>query len=59
MTILSHVTLGTKDIKATNPANGGTDEGQPGPRDVTPDAYGAYLLDPDGNKICAFSYTPV
>ena len=35
-------------------ANGGTDEGPPGPRAFTPTAYGAYVRDPDGNKICAF-----
>ncbi len=37
-------------------ANGGVDEGAPGPRPVTPTAYGAYLRDPDGNKICAFCF---
>lgn len=37
-------------------ANGGSCEGEPGPRDFVPGAYGAYLRDPDGNKICAFSY---
>ena len=37
-------------------ANGGTCEGAPGPRPNAPgDAYGAYLRDPDGNKICAFA----
>lgn len=36
-------------------ANGGTDEGGPGPREAAPNqSHGAYLLDPDGNKICAF-----
>ncbi|MXO60017.1 VOC family protein [Altererythrobacter salegens] len=36
-------------------ANGGTDEGGPGPRAAAPNqSHGAYLLDPDGNKICAF-----
>ena len=37
-------------------ANGGTDEGMPGLRPNVPGkAYGAYLRDPDGNKICAFA----
>ena len=35
-------------------ANGGCDEGSPGPRSFTPTAYAAYVRDPDGNKICAF-----
>ena len=36
-------------------AAGGTDEGAPGPRPNAPgNAYGAYLRDPVGNKICAF-----
>lgn len=30
---------------------GGTDEGAPGPRDYHPDYYGAYVRDPDGNKL--------
>lgn len=37
-------------------ANGGTDEGQPGPRDILPNAYAAYLRDPDGNKICSYCF---
>ena len=37
-------------------ANGGTDEGQPGPRSFTPTAYAAYLRDPDGNKICTYCF---
>lgn len=37
-------------------ANGGTDEGEPGPRTFTPTAYAAYLRDPDGNKICAYCF---
>ncbi len=37
-------------------ANGGTCEGAPGVRENSPGAqYGAYLRDPDGNKICAFA----
>jgi catechol 2,3-dioxygenase-like lactoylglutathione lyase family enzyme len=36
-------------------AHGGTCEGKPGKRDGAPgDNYGAYLRDPDGNKVCAF-----
>jgi catechol 2,3-dioxygenase-like lactoylglutathione lyase family enzyme len=37
-------------------ANGGTDEGPPGPRDFSPTAYAAYLRDPDGNKICTYCF---
>jgi len=37
-------------------ASGGTDAGVPGPRGAVPNAYGAYLLDPDGNKICAYCF---
>jgi hypothetical protein len=33
-------------------ANGGTDEGEPGPRpDYGPEYYGAFVRDPDGNKV--------
>ena len=39
-------------------ANGGKDEGAPGPRSFTPTAYAAYLRDPDGNKICAYCFAP-
>lgn len=35
---------------------GGTDAGAPGPRGAVPNAYGAYLFDPDGNKICAYCF---
>ncbi len=37
-------------------ANGGTDEGEPGPRNFTPTAYATYLRDPDGNKICTYCF---
>ena len=40
-------------------ANGGTCEGPPGVRENAPGKqYGAYLRDPDGNKICAFAPNP-
>jgi catechol 2,3-dioxygenase-like lactoylglutathione lyase family enzyme len=35
-------------------ANGGTDEGKPGPRPAGGSNYAAYVRDPDGNKICAY-----
>ncbi len=38
-------------------AHGGACEGEPGKRDVGfGDTYGAYLRDPDGNKICAYCF---
>lgn len=37
-------------------ANGGTDQGAPGRRDMGENKlYGAYLRDPVGNKLCAFT----
>ncbi|WP_062119678.1 VOC family protein [Aureimonas sp. AU40] len=36
---------------------GGTDEGAPGPRGHLPGAYAAYLRDPAGNKLCAYTFT--
>lgn len=37
---------------------GGTDEGAPGPRpEYTPDYYGAFVRDPDGNKLEAVVMT--
>ena len=40
-------------------ANGGKDEGAPGPRPAdSKDFYGAYLRDPTGNKICVFAKGP-
>jgi catechol 2,3-dioxygenase-like lactoylglutathione lyase family enzyme len=35
---------------------GGTDEGAPGPRGHLPGAYAAYLRDPAGNKVCAYTF---
>lgn len=40
-------------------ANGGTDEGAPGPRPSDSTTfYGCYLRDPTGNKICVFAKGP-
>ena len=36
---------------------GGADEGAAGPRGHLPGAYAAYLRDPAGNKICAYTFT--
>ena len=38
-------------------AAGGTDEGAAGPRGHLPNAYAAYLRDPAGNKVCAYTFT--
>jgi len=35
---------------------GGADEGSPGPRGHLPGAYAAYLRDPAGNKVCAYTF---
>ena len=44
---------------AAGVAAGGSDEGAPGPRPNAPGkAYGAYLRDPDGQKVCAFCQIP-
>ncbi len=45
-----------RQFHAAGVANGGIDEGAPGPRNFTPTAYAAYLRDPDGNKICAYCF---
>lgn len=38
-------------------ANGGTDEGAPGLRpDYGENYYGAYMRDPEGNKLCVVCY---
>lgn len=39
-------------------ANGGSCEGPPGPREIAGGLYGAYVRDPDGNKMCAYAYGP-
>ncbi|MEI4488091.1 VOC family protein [Frigidibacter sp. MR17.14] len=40
-------------------AAGGRDEGAPGlRRQYHPDYYGAYLRDPDGNKLCIVCHDP-
>ena len=40
-------------------ANGGRDEGAPGPRpQYHPHYYGAYVRDPDGNKLQAVCHSP-
>lgn len=44
---------------AAGVANGGTCDGAPGVRVNSPgQQYGAYLRDPDGNKVCAFAPNP-
>ena len=40
------------EFHAQGLANGGTDEGAPGPRQFAPNAYAAYIRCPDGHKIC-------
>lgn len=63
----THANGGTIGLQAESPeqvdawheaglANGGSDEGAPGRRDYGPQPmYGAYLRDPVGNKLCAFT----
>ncbi len=41
---------------AAGVAAGGTDEGRAGPRGHLPGAYAAYLRDPAGNKVCAYTF---
>ncbi|MBU8538997.1 VOC family protein [Falsiroseomonas tokyonensis] len=44
---------------ATGLELGGTEEGAPGLRQhYHPDYYGAYLRDPDGNKLCCVCHRP-
>ena len=37
-------------------AHGGSCEGPPGPRDYAPNLYGAYVRDPDGNKLSVYFF---
>lgn len=37
---------------------GGSCEGAPGPRNFTPTSYGAYVRDPDGNKLTTYCFLP-
>lgn len=46
------------DFHAAALANGGTDEGMPGPRPDGASVHYAYARDPDGNKICACHELP-
>jgi len=43
------------EIYQTALAHGGTDAGAPGPREGAGGARGAYVRDPDGNKLCFFN----
>jgi catechol 2,3-dioxygenase-like lactoylglutathione lyase family enzyme len=45
-----------EDFHASGLRAGGLDAGSPGPRGAVPNAYGAYLRDPDGNKVCAYCF---
>lgn len=50
----------TADVDAFHKAglaNGGSDQGAPGARSHLPGAYAAYLRDPAGNKVCAYTFT--
>lgn len=43
---------GVDAAHAAGLANGGSCEGEPGPREAFPGSYGANIRDPAGNKIC-------
>ncbi|CEF57424.1 VOC family protein [Acetobacter ghanensis] len=47
---------GVDAFHAAGLAVGGTCEGKPGPRNHLPDAYAAYLRDPAGSKVCAYTF---
>jgi catechol 2,3-dioxygenase-like lactoylglutathione lyase family enzyme len=60
----AHIAFGTRDravvdaFHAAAIAAGGTDNGEPGPREYHEDYYGAFVLDPDGNNIEAVCHHP-
>lgn len=57
--LLAPSTDAVKAAHAAGLANGGTDEGGPGPRpEDSRDFYGAYLRDEAGNKICVYAKGP-
>ena len=43
-------------LHAAGLAAGGVDEGGPGPRSHLPNAYAAYLRDPAGKEVCAYTF---
>ena len=56
--MINHVTVNVKDFEKEEAlyeaglANGGTDNGQPGPRpNYGPTYYAAFVHDPEGNNI--------
>ena len=61
----AHVALRVRTIELVDAfhaaalAAGGTDNGEPGVREIYhPDYYGAFVLDPDGNNLEAVCHTP-
>ena len=59
-TTIGFAAASTADVDAFHKAglaNGGSDEGAPGPRGHLPGAYAAYLRDPAGTKVCAYAFT--
>ncbi len=53
----ANTTADVDAFHAAGLANGGSDEGAPGARGHLPGAYAAYLRDPAGNKVCAYTFT--
>jgi len=55
--MFSYITLGVDDFAAALD-NGGSDEGAPGLRPhYHPNYYGAYVRDPEGNKLQAVCHS--